>query len=116
MTTIYVLGRCLACWAMTVAPVQVERHLPAAFKAVCARCGCERQYAVTGQVYNTLSAATLRQLKGAQQRKVRPDWEQLPLVDALIPHDPPDPAPGATTQFHQPSRATHDAGPAKGMR
>ena len=114
MTTIYVLGRCLTCWAMTVAPVNVERHLPAAFTAVCAGCKRERQFAVTGQVYNTLSPATLRKLKGAQERKVRPEWEQIPLVEALMPKDGPAPSPGAISQFHRPSRSINDPGPAKG--
>ena len=114
MTTIYVLGRCLTCWTMAIAPVTVERHLPAAFTAVCARCDRERQFAVTGQVYNALAPATLRMLRSAQQRKVRPEWEQIPLVEALMPKDGPAPAPGATTQFHRPSQATHDGGPTKG--
>ena len=98
---------------MTVAPVSIERHLPAAFTAVCAGCRRERQFAVTGQVYNSLSAATLRKLKSAQERKVRPEWEQIPLVEALMPKDGPAPAPGDVNRFHRPSRATHDAGPAK---
>jgi len=114
MTTIYVLGRCLTCWSITVAPVQVERHLPAAFTAVCTSCGRDRQYAVTGQIYETLAPATVRMLKSAQQRKVRPEWEQIPLVEALMPKAAPAPAPGATTQFHKPSRATHAGVPAKG--
>ena len=114
MTTVYVLGRCLVCWHAEFARAEVTRHLPPAFRAFCIVCTDERQFAITGQVVSTLSPATLRQIKGAQQRKVRVDWEQLPLVEALIPHDLPDPAPGATTQFHRPSRATHDPGPARG--
>jgi len=101
MTTIYVLGRCLTCWAMTVVPVRVERHLPAAFHAECATCHQTRQFAVTGQVYSSLERATLRKLKSAQERKVRVEWEQIPLVEALMPKDAPAPAPGETHAYQK---------------
>jgi hypothetical protein len=101
MQTIYVVGRCLTCWGMTVAPASVERHLPAAFAAVCAPCGRDREFAVTGQVYSSLSQATLRKLKSAQERKARPEWEQIPLVEALIPKDGPSPAPGETHAYQK---------------
>ena len=114
MTAIYVLGRCLSCWTASFTRLDVDRHLPPAFQGQCATCGRGRQFAVTGQVVNTLTPSALRQIKGAQERKTRVEWEQLPLVEALMPHDPPAPAPGSTTQYHRPSRATHDAGPAKG--
>jgi hypothetical protein len=110
---IYVVGRCLTCWGLTVVPVKVERHLPAAFTAACANCARDRQFAVTGQVYSSLSTATLKKLKTAQERKVRPEWEQIPLVEALMPKDRAAPAPGNVSQFHQPARATNDPGPAK---
>jgi hypothetical protein len=114
MSMIYVVGRCLGCWGLTVTQVSVERHLPAAFKATCERCGIAREFAVTGQVYSTLSTATLRKLKSAQERKVRPEWEQIPLMRAIIAPDIPDPAPGDVSQFHRPSRATQNPGPSKG--
>lgn len=113
MTTIYVVGRCLTCWALTVTQVSVEAHLPAAFSAVCAACARERQFCVTGQVFSSLSQAALRKLRSAQLRKVRPEWEQIPLMKAQMPQDAPAPAPGDVKRFHKPSRATHDGGAAK---
>jgi len=103
MATIYVVGRCLTCWGMTVTTVSVQRHLPPAFVAQCGPCGRERQFAVTGQVFSSLSAATLRKLKSAQERKVRVEWEQIPLVPALMPVDGPAPAPGETRKYVKPS-------------
>ena len=115
MITVYVMGRCLTCWTASIVRLPVERHLPAAFKSHCDTCTLERQFAVTGQVVNTLSPATLRQIKSAQMRKLRVDWEQIPLVEALMPKDGPAPSPGAVSQFHKPRRSTNDPWPAKGQ-
>jgi hypothetical protein len=114
MPTVYVLGRCLTCWTAAFTRLEVGRHLPPVFSGTCESCGRGRQFAITGQVVSTLSPAALRQIKGAQERKVRVEWEQLPLVEALLPTDVPGPMPGNVRQFHKPSQATHDAGPAKG--
>jgi hypothetical protein len=111
MATVYVLGRCLGCWAASIKSVEVSQHLPPAFKAPCATCGGEPTHAVTGQVLNTLSPAAMREIKGAQKRKVRVDWEQLPLVPALMPKDAPAPAPGETRAYAKPTMATDNAGP-----
>lgn len=111
MTTVFVLGRCLGCWTASIMGVEVAKHLPPAFKAHCKTCGSEQTHAVTGQVVNTLSAAAMREIKGAHERKVRVDWEQLPLVSALMPTDAPAPAPGDTRSYAKPTMATHDAGP-----
>lgn len=102
MTTLYVLGRCLGCWAASIKGVEVAKHLPAAFAAPCSRCGSDQLHAVTGQVVNTLSASAMREIKGAQKRKVRVNWEQLPLVPALMPADSPAPAPGETHAYSKP--------------
>jgi hypothetical protein len=112
MTTVYVLGRCLGCWAASIKPVAVGKHLPPAFKAPCATCGGEPTHAVTGQVVSTLSAGAMREIKGAQQRKVRVQWEQLPLVPALMPTDTPAPAPGQTRAYAKPTMRIDDTSPA----
>jgi hypothetical protein len=111
MSTIYVLGRCLGCWAASIKAVEVAKHLPPAFSAPCISCGGEPTHAVTGQVLNTLSPAAMREIKGAHKRKVRVQWEQLPLVPALMPADAPAPAPCETLAYAKPTMATHDAGP-----
>jgi hypothetical protein len=111
MTTAYVLGRCLGCWAASIKAVEIGKHLPPAFKAPCTTCGGEQTHAVTGQVLNTLTPAAMRQIKGAYKRKVRVDWEQLPLVPALLPEDAPAPAPHATGRFAKPTMSTDNAGP-----
>lgn len=112
MVTVFVFGRCLACWSGSIIGVEVAKHLPPAFKAPCGHCGSEQQHAVTGQVVNTLSAAAMREIKGARQRKVRVQWEQLPLVPALMPQEIQPTPPGAINSYAKPSAATHDAGPA----
>jgi hypothetical protein len=111
MTIVYVLGRCLGCWAANIKTVEIGKHLPPAFKAPCARCGGEPTHAVTGQVLNTLSPAAMREIKGAHTRKVRVNWEQLPLVPALLPTDSMAPAPGDTRAYAKPTMATDNAGP-----
>lgn len=111
MTTVYVLGRCLGCWTASIKAVEIGKHLPPAFKSPCATCGAEQVHAVTGQIVNTLSPAAMREIKGAHQRKVRVDWEQLPLVPALMPNDAPAPAPGETRAYAKPTAATRDDGP-----
>lgn len=111
MTTVYVLGRCLGCWAASFKAVEVAKHLPPAFTAPCSTCAGDQLHAVTGQVLNTLSAAAMREIKGAHKRNVRVDWEQLPLVPALQPADAPAPAPGDTTAYAKPTMATNDNGP-----
>lgn len=116
MTTVYVLGRCLVCWTASIMGVEVAKHLPPAFKAHCKTCGAEQMHAVTGQVVNTLSAAAMREIKGAQQRKVRVNWEQLPLIPALMPTAAPTPAPGDTRAYAKPTMATDNAGPADERR
>jgi hypothetical protein len=50
---------------------------------------------------STLSAASRRQIMRAQQERRRVDWEQIPLMPALIPPDMPDPAPGDTHAYHK---------------
>jgi len=114
MNTLYVLGRCLTCWHGEFAQVPVVRHLPAAFNTFCTVCAKERQFAVTGQVISTLSAASLRQIRSAQEKKVRVDWSQLPLVPAILPTDAKPPAPGEPSKYHRPSRSTDSGSPAKG--
>jgi hypothetical protein len=111
MATVYVLGRCLGCWAASIKSVEVAKHLPPAFKSLCATCGPDQLHAVTGQVVNTLSAAAMREIRGAQKRKVRVDWEQLPLVAPLAPNDAPAPAPGETRAYAKSTMATEDNGP-----
>jgi hypothetical protein len=111
MVTIFVVGRCLGCWAASIKSVEVAKHLPPGFNAPCAKCGVEAIHAVTGQVLNTLSPAAMREIKGAHKRKVRVQWEQLPLVPALMPVDAPAPAPGDTRAHAKPTMAPHDAGP-----
>jgi hypothetical protein len=111
MSTVFVLGRCLACWTASIKAVEVTKHLPPSFHLRCATCGVEQAHAVTGQVVNTLSAAALREVKGAHKRKVRVQWEQLPLVPALMPADAPAPAPGDTRAYAKPTMATDNNGP-----
>lgn len=111
MTTIFVFGRCLSCWSGSIVGVEVAKHLPPAFKTHCSTCHSVEQHAVTGQVVNTLSAAAMREIRGAQKRKVRVNWEQLPLVPALQPTDAPAPAPGETRAYAKPTMATDDNGP-----
>jgi hypothetical protein len=111
MTTVFVLGRCLGCWTASIMGVEVAKHLPPAFKAHCNTCGADQMHAVTGQVVNTLSAAAMREIKGAHQRKVRVQWEQLPLVPALMPTDAPAPAPGETRSWARPTMLTDNPGP-----
>jgi hypothetical protein len=111
MSTVYVLGRCLACWRASIQPVEVAKHIPPGFEAPCATCGGDQLHAVTGQVLNTLSPAAMREIKGAHKRKVRVQWEQLPLVPAFLPIDAPAPAPGKTPAYAKPTMATDDAGP-----
>lgn len=111
MTTVYVLGRCLGCWAASIKKVEVGKHLPPAFKSPCATCGGEPTHAVTGQVLNTLSPAAMREIRGAHKRKVRVDWEQLPLVPTLMPKESSTPSPGETRAYAKPTMATHDDGP-----
>lgn len=106
MVTVFVFGRCLACWSGSIMPVEIAKHLPPAFKAHCAMCRSPQQFAVTGQVVNTLSAAAMREIKGAHTRKVRVQWEQLPLVPALLPQDAPAPAPGETRAYAKPTDAS----------
>jgi hypothetical protein len=111
MATVYVLGRCLGCWAASIKAVEVAKHLPPAFTSPCSTCGGEPTHAVTGQVLNTLSPAAMREIKGAHKRKVRVAWEQLPLVPALMPTDAPAPAPGETQAYDGdwPRRASFSA-------
>jgi hypothetical protein len=111
MTTVFVLGRCLGCWTASIKSVEVGKHLPPAFKSPCATCGGESTHAVTGQVVNTLSPAAMREIKGAHKRKVRVNWEQLPLVPALTPKDAPTSAPGETRAYAKPTMSTANAGP-----
>jgi hypothetical protein len=113
MTTLFVFGRCLTCWSGSIVGVEVAHHLPPAFKTHCSTCRSLQLHAVTGQVVNTLSAAAMRQIKGAHKRNVRVDWEQLPLVPALMPADAPTPAPGDTLAHAKPTMVTSDAGPAR---
>jgi hypothetical protein len=108
MTTVYVLGRCLGCWAASIRAVEIGKHLPPAFSSPCATCGGEQTHAVTGQVLNTLSPAAMREIKGAHKRKVRVQWEQLPLVPALLPADAPAPAPGETHSYAKPTTSARD--------
>jgi hypothetical protein len=42
---------------------------------------------------------------------VRVNWEQLPLVPALLPTDSMAPAPGDTRAYAKPTMATDNAGP-----
>lgn len=111
MVTVFVLGRCLGCWTASIMSVEVASHLPPAFTAHCKTCGAEQLHAVTGQVLNTLSASAMREIKGAHKRKVRVQWEQLPLVPVLMPKDAPAPAPGETRAYAKPTMSTDDAGP-----
>lgn len=112
MITLFVFGRCLACWSGSIVGVEVAKHLPPAFKTHCSRCRSLQLHAVTGQVVNTLSAAAMREIKGAYKHKVRVEWEQLPLIPALLPTDTPPPAPGETRAYAKPTLPTNDAGPA----
>lgn len=87
MKRVTVAGRCLACWSLTWATVEVNKHLPAAFRAPCAPCGTDELHALTGQLVAVLPKKSLRELRSAQLAKRAPRWEQLTLVES-VEHDP----------------------------
>ncbi len=80
MKKVIIAGRCLFCWTLTWGEIEIERHLPAAFKLTCRGCNTEQLHATTGQLVPTLTPTAMREIKAAhkEQRSVR--WEQLPMM------------------------------------
>ena len=99
--TLYV--RCLTCWTPAIIAVEVERHLPPAVTATCPACGADKLMATTGQIVATLTPAQVRHLHVAQKTRTRPNWEQLPLREVLVPK--------GASRFVQPPTGTGSPAP-----